>query len=92
MVDHRYLTEMSKALHIYLWFSVFACAVAIFVRAGRRFNRPRLRSRRRLGKARQVCDRMNLYLGIRGVPPIRQKEGERMGHGALGSDYGVHRA
>ena len=32
MVDHRYLSEMSKALHIFLGFSFLSCAVISFIR------------------------------------------------------------
>ncbi|HTW78023.1 MAG TPA: hypothetical protein VME23_00635 [Terracidiphilus sp.] len=32
MFDHRYLSEMSKALHIFLDFSFLSCAVITFIR------------------------------------------------------------
>ncbi|MGP8250923.1 MAG: hypothetical protein ACLQHF_02750 [Terracidiphilus sp.] len=32
MFDHRYLSEMSKALHIFRDFSFLACAVLTFIR------------------------------------------------------------
>jgi hypothetical protein len=33
MIDHRYLSEMSKALHLYLDWSFLVCAVLTLVRA-----------------------------------------------------------
>jgi hypothetical protein len=32
MIDHRYLSEMSRALHIFRAFSFLACAALIFIR------------------------------------------------------------
>jgi len=29
----------------------------------------------------EVFDLMNSFFGVRGIPPFRQREGERMGHG-----------